>query len=557
MTTKYLKITNRVDNVSRVALEKLGLSSKRNDPNTIGQFGSGIKFAPIAALREGLEWYFTGHDNNGEYKMKYSTEIEDGIECVVYDYGTYKKASSFTVDAGCLSWVNNFQIYREAVANAIDEAGSDGYWSITLVNEDEIVPTEGEFSVFITASPGIMEIHNNFDKFFCVERTPVHSLSIGGVYTNVQLFHKIDQTFRVYSHGVLVYSDDSTNSCFDYNIDNLELNEERTIKSSWDLEWIVANILTNLSDHTIIEKITEAGMTGKHYFEFDKMYTHLLEYREILGNWCDWFIVNHGDRYVLHDETSALHNIDTTIKLKGYTPVCIPNDNFYKFLVKAGNRDYKFILGENFDIKADHEYQKYKNVAIAVEIAKHYIPDFQQVVDSGRFGVYESDIQHNLGLTVNMKSEVSERKIYIHHSHVNDTVENILATIVHEYDHLSTGIADGDYLSFRDIADRRIASLMIQNYRSSFFLVRDGNITFPIASIGNELSDLNFALIKVPGADMIIAIIGGKTIKINSDAKFRNENITDTINGVLSPIGNARSLTIDGLENVLEADLVG
>jgi hypothetical protein len=71
MSTKYLKITNTAENVSRIALEKLGLSTKRNDPNTIGQFGSGIKFAPIAALRNGWEWWFTGNDNTGPFVMQY------------------------------------------------------------------------------------------------------------------------------------------------------------------------------------------------------------------------------------------------------------------------------------------------------------------------------------------------------------------------------------------------------------------------------------------------------------------------------------------------------
>lgn len=61
--SKYIKITNYLGSdeiVSRLALEKLGLSTKRNDAETIGQFGSGIKFAPIAALRNGWEWWFTG-----------------------------------------------------------------------------------------------------------------------------------------------------------------------------------------------------------------------------------------------------------------------------------------------------------------------------------------------------------------------------------------------------------------------------------------------------------------------------------------------------------------
>ena len=68
--SKYIKITNHLGpdgKVSRLALEKLGLSTKRNDSETIGQFGSGIKFAPIAALRNGWEWWFTGRDDRGEY----------------------------------------------------------------------------------------------------------------------------------------------------------------------------------------------------------------------------------------------------------------------------------------------------------------------------------------------------------------------------------------------------------------------------------------------------------------------------------------------------------
>ncbi|CAB4188892.1 hypothetical protein UFOVP1172_158, partial [uncultured Caudovirales phage] len=71
---KYIKIANESGFVSRIALEKLGLSTKRNDPDTIGQFGSGIKYAPIAALRMGLDWAFTGEDEKGPYTLKYVVE---------------------------------------------------------------------------------------------------------------------------------------------------------------------------------------------------------------------------------------------------------------------------------------------------------------------------------------------------------------------------------------------------------------------------------------------------------------------------------------------------
>ena len=113
MLKDYIVISNKAETVSRISLEKLGFSTKRNDAKTIGQFGSGIKYAPIAALREGLEWFFTGNDNTGPFTLEYIIQEEDNIECVAYKYGDYIKSSSFTVDAGVMSWEDPFQILRE------------------------------------------------------------------------------------------------------------------------------------------------------------------------------------------------------------------------------------------------------------------------------------------------------------------------------------------------------------------------------------------------------------------------------------------------------------
>jgi hypothetical protein len=84
---KYIKITNNVNEVSRLGLEKLGLSTKRNNNETIGQFGSGIKFAPIAAVRKGIDWAFAGADSKGKYVLKYVVKEDEGIPCIFYSYG--------------------------------------------------------------------------------------------------------------------------------------------------------------------------------------------------------------------------------------------------------------------------------------------------------------------------------------------------------------------------------------------------------------------------------------------------------------------------------------
>jgi hypothetical protein len=77
--SKYIKISNQSENVSRIALEKLGLSTKRNDPDTIGQFGSGIKFAPIAAIRKGMEFVFSGNDDKGSYNLSYIIKDDEVV----------------------------------------------------------------------------------------------------------------------------------------------------------------------------------------------------------------------------------------------------------------------------------------------------------------------------------------------------------------------------------------------------------------------------------------------------------------------------------------------
>ena len=173
--TKYIKISNYAPCVSRLSLEKLGYSSKRDDPDSIGQFGSGIKYAPISALRLGLEFVFAGHDNNGPYMLRYKSEVKDGINCIVYDYGDYTENSSFTLEAGIMSWDNEFQIYREAIANAMDEAyTSDGDWYRSIVEEKDVVYNKGEFAVYITASPLMMGIYNDHDKYFLENRESVY-----------------------------------------------------------------------------------------------------------------------------------------------------------------------------------------------------------------------------------------------------------------------------------------------------------------------------------------------------------------------------------------------
>jgi hypothetical protein len=49
----------------------------------------------------------------------------------------------------------------------------------------------------------------------------------------------------------------------------------------------------------------------------------------------------------------------------------------------------------------------------------------------------------------------------------NGGIKELVATIIHEYDHYTSGFSDSMYREFRDLADKRLGSLMYQYYKDT------------------------------------------------------------------------------------------
>ena len=550
MSTKYLKITNNAENVSRIALEKLGLSTKRNDPSTIGQFGSGIKFAPIAALRNGWEWWFSGNDNTGPFVMQYVKQMEDDIECIAYDYGDYRKPSSFTLEAGSLSWIDSFQIYREAVANAIDGAVDGGSWSIDIVDKSEIKPVNGEFSVFITAAPELMQIHNNFDKYFSVNREVIVKSG------EVSILKKIDDLFRVYCHGVLVYSSDEYTSVFDYNINSIKLNEERTVQSLWDLEWRISSTLSQIDNERLCKDFVSAGMRDNNHFEFTRANVSAYSFSGSYTGIKQAFENIYGDNCVIFDREAMAFGVKDAITLRGYNPVYVSNGNFYTILNNKNVKNYLSVAGEEYKFNTDFNLSDYPNVIKALDIARHFEPGLNDVIESDRITIFSSEIEKNLGMTINIKQPIEDRVILINVDHTNDSVENIVSTIIHEYDHLSSGYSDGNDESrkFRDLADIRIGKLMMKYFKESVVKVIDGVIVFPIDKISSLGGSMDWDITPFASSDFATLRVANRMFIINGDAIYHGSEIKEPVCGLLSVNDQANGLTIKHLNNITKVD---
>jgi len=488
MLLDYIVITNKADEVSRIALEKLGFSTKRNDDNTIGQFGSGIKYAPIAALRKGLEWFFTGYDKNGPFTLRYVVEEEDGIDCVVYQYDDYKKSSSFTLDAGILSWEDPFQILREPIANAMDNAKiiDNGWYNvcvITVNTDDEtsmekLKPVEGQFSVYISASPELMSIIKKYDNYFSVNRNVLADMCWG------KILEKIDSDSRFYCKNILVKTDQEYHSIFDYQIDDIELNEERTIKTLWDLDWAIVKIIGNTTDEKVIEKYLEKFIdadTESDIWELARLSTlsQSFEYHineDARKSWIDvWNKMTDGKGIIVDGNFNSDSSI-LSITQRGYKPVIVKNRSALNIMKAFNFKNVTSILGEHIDYETDFDTSKYPKLTKAIDIATYFEPGLFHIRD--KIATFKTKKESVLGMLIT--NENKERIIVIDESHANyGSVSEIVATIIHEYDHYSSGINDSHDIAgkkFRDLADTRIGKLMTDFYKDSIFEEAQGGV---------------------------------------------------------------------------------
>jgi hypothetical protein len=473
---KYIKVTNKADEVSRLKLEKLGFSTKRDDNQTIGQFGSGIKFAPISAIRKGIDFIFAGKDTKGDYVLEYVIKDDEGVPCVFYKYQDYDKPSSFTSDAGTLSWESEFQIYREVVANAMDEAKLSGTeWNISVVHTDEILPVDGEFSVYLGATDEMMKIHENFDKYFSVNREPIFETNTG------KLYKSIDGTLRVFCKGVLVYSSETRmvrnggkelKSLFDYEFDsNLTLNEERTVSSEWDMNRLIITMFSEINDEMLIDDLLHFVFNKEESFDEYYETTCIPNYLftpmgRVSNTWKECFDRIYPNNILINAKQSSFNALET-IRSRGFHPLIINHEGFETFFGLAQFPKMLDVLGNDFKYNYSFDIIKYRKLVRAINIVEEVFADFGEVKkDIGVF--YASDdTEESLAIGLNLVIKISEEEerkaILLEKNHCCDSsIQSIVSTLIHEWDHFRTGVGDGDSVGrmFRSLADERIGELI-------------------------------------------------------------------------------------------------
>jgi hypothetical protein len=208
---KYLKISN-IGLLDIRLVYLMGGTTKANDQYKIGQFGTGLKYSMAYMLRNNID--FKIFIDGMEIKLGIITEnIRDTDFNIITING---EKTSITTNMG-LDW-SAWMIIRELWCNALDEVG--GEYSIV----DAITPSEGTTEYYIELTTEIINVYNNWSKYFIHGLIPIMEGDGFSIYSG-------GDALKIYKQGVLIH-EEKVKSVFNYDIADADLNELREARYS-------------------------------------------------------------------------------------------------------------------------------------------------------------------------------------------------------------------------------------------------------------------------------------------------------------------------------------
>jgi len=217
------------------AITIMGASVKKE--NSIGFFGTGLKYAIAICLRNGLEIsIFSGNE-----KFEFSKKPVN-ISGVEFDVVTMNgQELGFTTQQG-KTW-ELWQAFRELYCNCIDEGG-EGYSS---PNQETCGDDETLISV---TGKEFQDIFENLELFICLGNPNIQTES-------ADIFLK--PSSGIFYKTVLV-KEKIGMSLLTYNIKKqIDLTEDRTAKYDFQVRNRICHALSEIEDDTLLERVLSCG----------------------------------------------------------------------------------------------------------------------------------------------------------------------------------------------------------------------------------------------------------------------------------------------------------
>jgi hypothetical protein len=402
MATAYLKIENP-GVAPAEAFTLLGASTKRDrqDTRTIGKFGSGNKHGVAVCLRNDLDPVIFA----GNLRMSFGTrpvEVDDGIrkatfQQVVVKYGgkdeegRSKSATEdlgYVLEYGSSDWVGVELALREFISNAIDRATEQGevdflgkflnemsyegspsvdqqemareslreyrktaadYKNVTVevVNENQVRAKSGYTRVFVPLNEDVLKFFNNLGRWFLHFSEP-DSLD-KRILPKKNRNLEARQAAVIYRKGVRVreFESDDTPSLFDYNLDDLELDEARKV-DDWRVRYAAGRAFAMADAETLATVLGSFQGTQRYWEHAFDQYGLQPDWRDDDGSlrkreetWQRAVTAVAGENAVVATGEAGAH-----ASRKGYSVLKVP-ESFAKAAEKYGVRSPEKVLSQD------------------------------------------------------------------------------------------------------------------------------------------------------------------------------------------------------------------
>lgn len=410
---QFLQIKSKGE-MALEAISLIGASTKRGDPNSIGMFGSGLKYALASIMRQDIPFVIF----SGEKEIRLSTKVVEfkGKQFNrIYINGT---ETSLTDSMGTEDWDGTFPFIREIYSNALDE---DKDATIEMVDAPEI---EEGYTIFcLEATPNITLLMSNFERYFL---RPADAIE---VINNRGEIHRKSDGIRIFRKGILAHHDKETKSIFSYNLEDLDINESRVVKNIYQARNKIAEMLESMTNKRNIRvwiNTLSGGNAG--YFE----------HTCILPDWYSTYANPELVEVLLENkyypiETKELYEED---EMKGR--ISLPLALLKRFVQYAPDID---ILGLNSS--NDNEDDMYIECAPPERL-------FDKVADAVSLlkrTNYKHRLEHDIVYCKFIDSEIlgkaENNKIMLSVKLDTYSVDEIAKIIIEEQEHLHSGFGDG------------------------------------------------------------------------------------------------------------------